>query len=168
MSVANEVETGPIVEIDSGQLQGQSLDGVDSFKNIPFGADTVGANRFRPPQPVTPWSGIRPAYEFGPVAPQDPDRPDHLKGKSAVTYSEDCLNLNLWRPGMRPGDRAENLPVMVYIHGGGFSYGTANHVAHDGHVLAGRGAMVVVTISYRLGGPGPAVPCLPDGPRNRL
>jgi para-nitrobenzyl esterase len=159
MSVASEIETGPIVEIDGGRIQGVSLDGVDSFKNIPFGADTGGANRFRPPQPVVPWTGIRPAEAFGPVAPQDGNRVDRLKGQADVVYSEDCLNLNVWRPG----DCSSGLPVMVYIHGGGFSYGTANHVAHDGGLLAGRGDMVVVSINYRLGVLGLlSHPCLRD------
>ena len=147
MSIASEATDGPVVEIEGGRIQGFNEGGVSGFKNVPFGADTGGDNRFRPPQPVLSWPGIRPAWAFGPVAPQDPNRLDKLKGKMEFEFSEDCLNLNIWRPS----GPAKNLPVMVYIHGGGFIYGTANHIAHDGAILAGRGEMVVVTINYRLG-----------------
>ncbi|MDP6875907.1 MAG: carboxylesterase family protein [Alphaproteobacteria bacterium] len=160
MSNASEVqEAGPVTSIESGQIEGLSENGVDAYKNIPFGADTGGANRFRPPQPVTPWQGIRPALEYGPWAPQEPGRLDRLKGAWDATMSEDCLNLNLWRPS---GDNT-GMPVMVYIHGGGFSYGSANHIAHDGSILARRGNMVVVSINYRLGVLGLlSHPCLRD------
>ncbi|MDP6692019.1 MAG: carboxylesterase family protein, partial [Alphaproteobacteria bacterium] len=86
-------------------------------------------------------------------------RLDRLKGAWDATMSEDCLNLNLWRPS---GDNT-GMPVMVYIHGGGFSYGSANHIAHDGSILARRGNMVVVSINYRLGVLGLlSHPCLRD------
>ncbi len=160
MSNASEVqEAGPVTSIESGQIEGLSENGVDAYKNIPFGADTGGANRFRPPRPMTPWQGIRPALEYGPWAPQEPGRLDRLKGAWDTTMSEDCLNLNVWRPS---GDNT-GMPVMVYIHGGGFSYGSANHIAHDGSVLARRGNMVVVSINYRLGVLGLlSHPCLRD------
>lgn len=160
MTLASHTEaTGPVVEIESGQIQGFRHDGVDCFINVPFAADTGGANRFRPPRPVAPWQGIRPVLEFGPRAPQDPGRADNLKGGEERPMSEDCLNLNLWRPN----GAATGMPVMVYIHGGGFSYGSANHIAHDGGVLARRGGMVVVAINYRLGVLGLlSHPCLRD------
>ncbi|MBC8238893.1 MAG: carboxylesterase/lipase family protein [Alphaproteobacteria bacterium] len=150
---------GPIIEIESGRIQGASGSGVDCFKNIPFAADTGGSGRFRPPLPVAPWQGIRPTVAFGPRAPQDPNRVDQLKGGDEPPISEDCLNLNIWRPS----GPASGMAVMVYIHGGGFSYGSANHIGHDGGVLARRGAMVVVSINYRLGVLGLlSHPCLRD------
>ncbi len=164
MSNASEVQdAGPIIAIESGQIEGFSLDGVDAFKNIPFGADTGGANRFRPPQPAPAWNGVRPALEFGPRAPQDPNRVDRLKGGTETPMSEDCLNLNVWRPSSANAAGASGMPVMVYIHGGGFLYGSANHIAHDGGILARRGNMVVVSINYRLGVLGLlSHPCLRD------
>ncbi|MBT4488080.1 MAG: carboxylesterase family protein, partial [Rhodospirillaceae bacterium] len=160
MTYANRApSTGPVIEIESGQIQGSCGDDVDSFKNIPFAADTGGTGRFRPPQPVLPWQGIRPAQAFGPRAPQDPNRVDNLKGGEEPPVSEDCLNLNVWRPS----GTASGMPVMIYIHGGGFSYGSANHIGHDGGNLARRGGMVVVSINYRLGVLGLlSHPCLRD------
>jgi len=160
MSNASEIqEAGPIAAVEGGQIEGLSENGVHAFKNIPFGADTGGANRFRPPRPVAPWQGVRACLDFGPRAPQDPNRVDHLNGGVETPMSEDCLNLNVWRPS----NSSTNMPVMVYIHGGGFSYGSANHIAHDGGVLARRGDMVVVSINYRLGVLGLlSHPCLHD------
>ena len=164
MSNASEVQDlGPVIGIESGRIEGLSLDGVDAFKNIPFGADTGGANRFRPPQPAPAWNGVRATLEFGPRAPQDPNRVDNLKGGFETVMSEDCLNLNVWRPSSANGGAASGMPVMVYIHGGGFLYGSANHIAHDGGILARRGNMVVVSINYRLGVLGLlSHPCLRD------
>jgi para-nitrobenzyl esterase len=152
-----------MVEIDSGRIEGRAADGVDSFKGIPYAAPPVGRLRFRPPAPVEPWTGSRPASAYGAEAPQDSGRVDTLKGPSGLAQSEDCLTLNVFAPGDGTGERGGGLPVMVFIHGGGFSTGTSGHIAHDGTVLARRGELVVVTINYRLGALGLlAHPCLRD------
>ena len=89
---------------------------VDVFRGIPYGDSTAGANRWQPPVPKTAWQGVRPAIDFGDICPQKvPPYPSPPPG-------EDCLSLNLWRP--TGADAASNLPVMLFIHGGGFDFGS--------------------------------------------
>lgn len=114
--------------------------GIAAFKGIPYAAPPVGPLRFALPQPAPAWSGTRDATKFGPVCPQ-PAGP--LRGSGEV--SEDCLNLNVWTPA---SNRGAKLPVMFWIHGGGFFGGTG--ATYDGEALARKG-VVVVTINYRLG-----------------
>ncbi|HPO15304.1 MAG TPA: carboxylesterase/lipase family protein [Candidatus Hydrogenedentes bacterium] len=133
-----------IVVTESGQVVGTRLGGrnnVEVFKGIPFAAPPVGQLRWQPPQPVVPWQGVRRCDEFGPSCPQSPRFLGTLGGKT----SEDCLYLNVWRPAETNG---EKLPVMVWIHGGGFINGTGS--IYDAENLAAQG-VVVVTINYRLG-----------------
>ena len=114
-----------IVKIDSGELQGSLADGVASFKGIPFAAPPVGELRWRPPQPVAKWTGVRQATEFGADCMQGRFGPPPAAAPGAPTPpmpSEDCLYLNVWRPVIR---RARNLPVMVWIYGGGFTGGSS-------------------------------------------
>jgi para-nitrobenzyl esterase len=127
-----------IVSTAFGKWRGRSEGDLHVFKGIRYGADT-GRRRFLPPVPPAPWTGVRDASEFGPVAPQPGlrDRPQ----------SEDCLHLNLWTPGLR--DNAKR-PVMVWFHGGAYSSGTSNELETDGARLSRRGDVVVVTVNHRL------------------
>ncbi len=109
-----------------------------AFRGIPFAAPPVGPLRWKPPQPVAGWSGVRPAIAFGPDAMQ------HTRRRPV---SEDCLYLNVWTPTLQP---SRPLPVMVWIHGGGFTDGAGSVPMFDGAGFAGRG-VVLVTINYRLG-----------------
>ncbi len=134
-----------IVTTRYGKLAGEEQDGLYVFKGIPFAAPPIGPLRWLAPQPLAPWSGTREARRFGPTAPQNPSLLAAMKTDGE--QSEDCLYLNVWTPG---ADRARR-PVMVWIHGGGFSTGGAAQSIYDGRTLARRGNVVVVTINYRLG-----------------
>jgi para-nitrobenzyl esterase len=144
--------TSPVVETTTGKVRGATANGISSFKGIPYGASTAGKNRFMPPQPVAPWGGVRDALDWAGHAPQaffltrraelmalapPPDK---------MPQSEDCLTLNVWTPGIDSGKR----PVMVWYHGGAFSYGSANSARTDGSNLARRGDVVVVSVNHRL------------------
>ena len=140
----------PQVEIDSGTLRGRAEDGVYTFKGVPYGAATGGANRFLPPLPVIPWTGVRDALDYGPRAPQNerPSKLPHLAWiRDTRPYSEDCLVLNVFTPGFTDGGRR---PVMVYIHGGGYVSGAGSAPGIDGANLARAGDVVVVTLNHRL------------------
>jgi para-nitrobenzyl esterase len=142
----------PIVETASGKIRGATADGICAFKGIPYGAATAGANRFMPPQKPMPWGGVREAVDWAGHAPQaffGRRRPEvsRLSGPpDTVPTSEDCLTLNVWTPGLDTGTR----PVMVWFHGGAFSYGSANTPRTAGTNLARRGDVVVVTVNHRL------------------
>jgi para-nitrobenzyl esterase len=142
----------PVVETTSGKISGAVVDGISAFKGVPYGASTAGANRFMPPRKPAPWGGVRAAVDWAGHAPQafaGPRRPEvtALSGvPDTVPVSEDCLTLNLWTPGLDAGKR----PVMVWYHGGGFSYGSANTPRIAGANLARRGDVVVVTVNHRL------------------
>jgi para-nitrobenzyl esterase len=139
-SAALDVET-VIVETAAGKVRGRRLNGVSVFKGLRYGADTGGANRFRPPQPVAPWVGVQDAFEFGHQSPQ-------MRGPLADKgpMSEDCLRVNVWTPMAD----AERRPVMLWFHGGGFEAGSASQKVYDGARLAVRGDVVVVSINHRL------------------
>ncbi|MCP3733439.1 carboxylesterase family protein [Sphingomonas sp. RP10(2022)] len=131
------------VTIDTGALQGARAGDTLVFKGIPYAAPPVGPMRWRPPARPAAWTGTRDATRYGTACPQGPE---HKEPWAQVgTMSEDCLFLNVWRPA-----RAGRYPVMVFIHGGGFTYGAAGVPLYDGSSLAARGA-VIVTINYRLG-----------------
>ena len=134
------------IRIDSGQISGATsgTDGaVHFYKGIPFAAPPVGDLRWKPPQPVKPWEGVRACTEFGPWCPQ----PKQFLGRETGTQSEDCLYLNVWTPAKKA---AEKLPVMVWVHGGGCTTGSGAAKFYDGEALARQG-VVLVTINYRLG-----------------
>jgi para-nitrobenzyl esterase len=130
---------GPlVVRTSSGAVRGSTAAGVQTFKGIPYAAPPVGANRWRPTQPAQPWNGVRDATQFG---------ADCAQARGTGT-SEDCLFVNVWRPETTvPGAR---LPVMVWIHGGGFVAGSGAQPDYSGDAFARRGVMLV-TINYRLG-----------------
>ena len=128
-----------------GALQGAWHAGIARFAGIPFAAPPVGPLRFRPPQPAEPWDGVRAADAFGPIAPQNPSIMDALFGGDSEAWDEDCLYLNVWTPALDG-----SLPVMVWIHGGGFEMGSGSSPLYDGTSFA-RDGVVLVTLNYRLG-----------------
>jgi para-nitrobenzyl esterase len=149
-----DARPAPIVEIASGKLRGSSGTRIYPFKGIPYGASPTGHNRFTPPLPPQPWPGVRDALAYAGRAWQLPNRPkrrpvlETLLGPADTTpESEDCLTLNVWTPGL--GDGAKR-PVMVWLHGGAFGYGSGNRATTDGANLARRGDVVVVSINHRL------------------
>lgn len=136
------------VRVDGGELQGVVADGVVSFKGIPFAAPPTGELRWRSPQPAAKWTGVRQAVEFGANCMQGRFGPPPPAGATAVPApSEDCLYLNVWRPA---DQAARNLPVMVWIHGGGFVGGSGSSPNTSGVQFARQG-VVLVSINYRLG-----------------
>lgn len=139
-----------VVRTQSGTIRGSMVEGIAAFKGIPYAAPPFGVNRFRSPQPVEPWNGVRDALAYGPTVSKPPYAPpfDELLPEPSVP-GEDCLNLNVWTPD--PG-RA-GLPVMVWIHGGAFRNGTGMIPTYDGTNFA-RDGVVCVTINYRLGSEG--------------
>ena len=142
----------PIVETASGRVIGLTSDGVHAFKGIPYGASTAGANRFLPPRKPESWSGTREAIVYAGRSPQAaaaPQRPELATVWGAIDtlpVGEDCLTLHVWTPGLDNGRR----PVMVWLHGGAFSYGSANSPRYDSVNLARRHDVVVVAVNHRL------------------
>lgn len=137
-------QISPTVCITSGVLRGVSENGVDSYKGIPYAAPPIGEFRWRPPQPVKSWDGVRDASEYGANCAQA----GWPRGSGAIAEgsSEDCLYLNLWLPsGTKAGAK---LPVMVWIHGGGFVGGSGAGIS--GNQFAKQG-VILMTINYRLG-----------------
>lgn len=138
---------GEDVEVDSGVVRGTAgADGVRRFLGIPYAAPPVGANRWRPPQPVEPWAGVRDATEFGPAAWQLGSPAASLFSGRESVFSEDCLTLNIWSGPAGDSGR----PVLVWLHFGAFQFGSASNPLYDGARLARRG-ITVVGVNYRLG-----------------
>jgi para-nitrobenzyl esterase len=135
MAAQAKAEAGdPMVQTTAGPATGLRQDGINVFKGLRYGAPT---RRFQPPQKPAPWTTPVRAVEYGPASPQRGNAPNQ---------SEDCLFLNVWTPGVDAGRR----PVMVYIHGGGYSGGSGSDPLYDGTRLAQRGDVVVVTLNHRL------------------
>jgi para-nitrobenzyl esterase len=161
-------QSAAVVRIDTGELQGVVADGVVSFKGIPFAAPPVGDLRWRPPQPPAKWTGVRQAAEFGadcmqgrfgpppgaragapPAQGTTPAAapPAAAAAPAVRAPSEDCLYLNVWRPA---DAAARNLPVMVWIYGGGFTGGSSASPNTSGAGFATQG-VVLVAMNYRVG-----------------
>ncbi|MFX0133466.1 MAG: carboxylesterase/lipase family protein [Candidatus Hodarchaeota archaeon] len=137
-----------IVDTKSGKVQGYTEDGIQIFKGIPFAAPPIGPLRFNPPAPREPWSGVLDAKKFGPYAMQGTNPLAMILNWDISNQSEaECLTLNIWTPATDNKKR----PVMVWIHGGGFTIGGSADPLYDGSALARRGNIVVVSINYRLG-----------------
>ncbi len=134
------------VRTANGVVEGATDDnGIRVFKGIPFAQPPVGDLRWKPPQPVKDWDGVRTADKFGPRAMQLPLFGDMVFRSDGM--SEDCLYLNVWTPAKSADER---LPVLVYFYGGGFVAGDGSEPRYDGASMAGKG-VVAVTANYRLG-----------------
>jgi len=134
----------PRVTTANGILEGVDESGIKTFKGIPFAAPPVADFRWREPQPVKNWTGIRKADKFAPRAMQLPIYSDMNFRSDGI--SEDCLYLNVWTPA---GTGKERLPVLVYFYGGSFAAGDGSELRYDGESMARRG-IVAVTVNYRL------------------
>lgn len=163
-AMAPAADEGPIVQIGEniavvtttyGKVRGYILRGIHYYLGVPYGADTSGANRFMPPQKPKPWPDVYPALWWGNTAPQVMDRRyanafvawrDHWNYDDV---SEDCLKLNVFTPGVNDGKKR---PVLVWMHGGGFTNGNAiEHDGYNGENFARFGDAVFVSVNHRLG-----------------
>ena len=136
-----------IADTSSGKVRGVMIETINVFKGIPYGAPTSGKNRFMPPVKPAAWTGTRDALAFGPTAPQGGDNSGTTAAGSPAQKSEDCLVLNVFTPGLKDGRKR---PVMVWLHGGGFSSGSGSGRILDGTSLAQTHDVVVVTLNHRL------------------
>jgi para-nitrobenzyl esterase len=133
-----------VAETKFGRVGGTQTNGVNTFKGIPYGADTGGRNRFMPPRDPAAWAGVKDTLDYGPAAPQsDPATGRQQDGRE----SEDCLILNVWTQGLNDGQKR---PVMFWCHGGGFRTLSGSSPRYDGTNLSLRGDVVVVTVNHRL------------------
>jgi para-nitrobenzyl esterase len=150
-----------IVETTAGKVRGYVRNGIFTFKGMPYAATTAGDARFMAPRKPTPWAGVRSSMALGFACPQAFHVPEGRRAgwshdEEAFMFEwddgqpgEDCLRVNVWTPGLNAAARR---PVMVWIHGGGFTSGSSNELRmYDGESLARRGDVVVVSLNHRLG-----------------
>lgn len=143
-----------VVETTAGKIRGTHGAGVYTFRGVPYGATAAGAGRFQPPVKPTPWSNVREATALGPRSPQllssfhgfVPPEVEAMDRDEMM--GEDCLVVNVWTPAL---DRGRKLPVMVWLHGGGYTSGSGGFICYDGIELARKHDVVVVTVNHRLG-----------------
>jgi para-nitrobenzyl esterase len=156
--------TDPIVTTAQGAVRGLRQGDTTAFLNIPYAAPPRGASRFEPPQPHEPWDGVRDATVPGPNAPQSERKLGSVDMSpyfgTGWSRGEDYLTVNVWTPAASGGD----LPVMVFVHGGGFVAGSTRSALYDGSAFA-RDGVVLVTLNYRLGIAG--FLDIPGAPANR-
>jgi para-nitrobenzyl esterase len=137
-----------IADTAYGKLRGTVSGDIKVFKGIPYGGDTGGKNRFMPPVKPVAWTGVRDALAYGPTAPQTVGTGRGGGGRGGrPAESEDCLVLNVFTPSLSGGAKR---PVMVWLHGGGFSTGSGSGAIEDGTNLAHGGDVVVVSLNHRL------------------
>ena len=146
--------SSPVVETEHGRVRGYIRNGINTFKGIPYAADTSGVNRFMPAQKPAPWKGLRSTMYPGHVCPQPSfttnsgDEYLWLFNWEEGVRKEDCLSLNVWTPGL---DNAKR-PVMVWLHGGAYTMGSSTESpSYDGESLARHGDVVMVSLNHRLG-----------------
>ena len=152
-------ESNPVLTIEGGQITGVETPtkGIIAYKGIPFAAPPVGDLRWREPQPVIPWEGVKVADTYGDAASQTTWDPESFYGREwrasgSVPFTEDCLYLNIWTPAAGKTDK--KLPVAMWIHGGGYREGFAYEPEMDGgEDWASRG-VILVQVTYRLGSMG--------------
>jgi para-nitrobenzyl esterase len=141
---------GGTAKTQYGHVRGLLKDGVQQFWCVPYGAPTGGANRFMPPQKPASWSGVKDHFEITFAAPMEPGGEEPAPVVTALNrltpHSEDCLTVNVFTPGLDNKAR----PVMVWMHGGGFSAGSGNYLLYDGTNLAKKEDVVVVSVNHRL------------------
>ncbi|HZS05516.1 MAG TPA: carboxylesterase/lipase family protein [Blastocatellia bacterium] len=144
-----------IVETAAGKVRGCVRNGIFTFKGLPYAGTTAGGARFQPPTKATPWTGVRSSMQYGFVCPQQ-SRTGWANDEVAWMFDwddgrpgEDCLLVNVWTPGINDNRKR---PVMVWIHGGGFTAGSGQELkSYDGENLSRRGDVVVVSLNHRLG-----------------
>ncbi|HVH45819.1 MAG TPA: carboxylesterase family protein, partial [Labilithrix sp.] len=137
------------IETRRGRVAGLSADGVTTFRGIPFAEAPRRALRFAPPVPRSRWSGVLDATRRAPAAPHVASAVGELIGLADDLQDEDCLHATVWAPAHAKS--TSRLPVMVWIHGGGFESGSAGNPIADGRALAKRGDLVIVSLQYRIG-----------------
>jgi len=145
---ARGLPMSPVVQTSAGKVRGLVRFGVHQFFGVPYGASTAGPNRFMPPVKPASWTGVRDTVQVSQRAPQDPDGPisEVWSLDRREDMGEDCLSINVFTPGVGAGNR----PVMVWLHGGGFSGGSGNWLLYDGTNLARKEDVVVVSVNHRL------------------
>ena len=146
---ARSDSTGPVAETTSGKIRGTSQDKINAFKGVPYGASTAGSGRFMPPSKPQPWTSVRDTLELGHQAPQIASGliPEVAAVEDKGPLGEDCLVLNVWTPSLGAGHKR---PVMVWLHGGGYSTGSGGFTIYDGANLARKHDVVTVTVNHRL------------------
>jgi len=135
-----------VTRTTAGVLRGVLEAGIWVFRGVPYAQVTGPEGRWRAAQAPATWTGTRVASSWGPIAPQTPPVPGFSFPNDPIASDEDCLNLNVWTPGLDDGCR----PVLVWLHGGGFTTGSGSSALFAGGRLASKG-VVVVTVNYRLG-----------------
>jgi para-nitrobenzyl esterase len=137
--------TGPVIEAPAGKVRGEASGALHVFKGIPYALPPTGSGRWRPPEAMPVWKGVRDAKSFGPACYQPTARGTSIYADPLAAMSEDCLSLNIWKPA-----NARKTAVFVWIHGGALTTGSSSEGMYDGAKLAERG-VIVVSINYRLG-----------------
>ena len=149
--ISLSVYSQSVVETVQGKVKGYSSGNIDIYKGIPFAQPPIGELRWKAPQPVLPWEGIKECTDFGPSPIQNTPEPFLCWTEEFIAkpepLSEDCLYLNVWTPANKQDDK---LPVFVWIYGGGLSSGSANCDIYDGEQMAQQG-VVFVSLNYRVG-----------------
>src|SRR5262245_14197858 len=139
----------PVVETTYGKIRGRVISKVNAFQGIPYGASTSGASRFMPAGKPKAWSSVLDMVEWGPEAPQGPhtDIPEVAATIPKTGMSEDCLRLNVWTRSL---DRNAKRPVMVWLHGGGFTSGNGSYTMYNGANMARQHDVVMLSVNHRL------------------